>query len=117
VGVSSLNRRASPCAFDCALSGLTLCQYLNDKSSKGATSEAQGEALCKNDALETVKSNSSKWIKGLDKRLNNFYWQNGYGAFSVDPRRIDKVKEYIQNQIEHHRVKTFQEEFLIILKD
>ncbi len=67
--------------------------------------------------LETVKTNSSKWIKTLDDRMKNFYWQNGYGAFSVDPRLIDKVKEYIQNQREHHRVKTFQEEYLIILKE
>jgi putative transposase len=67
--------------------------------------------------LETVKTNSSKWVKTLDERLSNFYWQNGYGAFSVDPLRIDKAKGYIQNQREHHRVKTFQEEFLEILEE
>jgi len=41
--------------------------------------------------LEEVKSHSSKWIKTLDKKLHNFYWQNGYGAFSVDPTEVEKV--------------------------
>jgi len=67
--------------------------------------------------LETVKTNSSKWVKTLDERLSNFYWQNGYGAFSIDPRQIEKVEIYIKNQREHHRVKTFQEEYLAILKE
>jgi len=67
--------------------------------------------------LETVKTNSSKWVKTLDDCLSNFYWQNGYGAFSVDPRRMEKAKAYIQNQREHHRVKTFKEEYLVILKE
>jgi putative transposase len=67
--------------------------------------------------LETVKTNSSKWVKTLDNRLSNFYWQNGYGAFSIDPRQTDKTEIYIKNQREHHRVKTFQEEYLAILKE
>jgi putative transposase len=67
--------------------------------------------------LETIKTNSSKWVKTLDNRLSNFYWQNGYGAFSIDPRQTDKTEIYIKNQREHHRVRTFQEEYLSILKD
>jgi putative transposase len=67
--------------------------------------------------LETVKTNSSKWVKTLDNRLSNFYWQNGYGAFSIDSRQTDKTEKYIKNQRDHHRVKTFQEEYLAILKE
>jgi len=65
--------------------------------------------------LEEIKSHSSKWIKtkGSDFRL--FYWQNGYGAFSVNPTEIDVVKNYILNQEQHHGNKTFQEEYRAIL--
>ncbi len=68
------------------------------------------------DLLEKVKSNSSKWIKTKGKEFENFYWQNGYGAFSVNPKLIDIVQKYIINQEEHHKKKTFQKEFLAFLK-
>jgi putative transposase len=45
--------------------------------------------------LEEVKSHSSKWMKTRDKSLSNFYWQDGYGAFSVNPSEIAIVSEYI----------------------
>ena len=66
--------------------------------------------------LEEVKSHSSKWIKTKEKGLENFYWQNGYGAFSVNPAEIDVVIKYIANQKEHHRKKTFQDEYRAFLK-
>lgn len=66
--------------------------------------------------LEEVKAHSSKWIKTKDDSLNKFYWQNGYGAFSVNPYEIDKVIAYIENQKEHHRKKTFQDEYRAFLK-
>lgn len=61
--------------------------------------------------VEELKSHSSKWIKTKDDALRHFYWQDGYGAFSVSPRHVDKVIEYISNQHEHHRKKTFKEEY------
>jgi len=67
--------------------------------------------------VEEVKSHSSKWVKTLDSSLQNFYWQDGYGAFSVNPRGVPKVIHYIGNQHEHHRKKTFQDEFRAILKE
>jgi len=67
--------------------------------------------------LEEVKSHSSRWVKKIDRRMNNFYWQNGYGAFSVNPTQVDKVKAYIKNQHAHHKRKTFQEEYLEFLKE
>lgn len=66
--------------------------------------------------LEKLKKESSKWIKMQGAKYSNFYWQNGYGIFSVNPTEIEIVKNYIKNQKEHHRTKTFKEEFLAFLK-
>ena len=66
--------------------------------------------------LEEVKSHSSKWIKTKGEDFRNFYWQNGYGAFSVNSSEIEIVKNYIERQDEHHKTRTFQEEYLAFLK-
>lgn len=66
--------------------------------------------------LEEIKSHSSKWIKTKGKDYENFYWQDGYGAFSVKPSEIDAVIKYIANQHEHHNKKSFQNEYRAILK-
>lgn len=66
--------------------------------------------------LEEVKSHSSKWMKTKGEELKNFYWQDGYGAFSVNPSEVDRVINYIANQHTHHSKKTFQEEYREILK-
>ncbi|MEI8048107.1 MAG: IS200/IS605 family transposase [Bacteroidota bacterium] len=66
--------------------------------------------------LEEVKSHSSKWMKTKDISLSNFYWQDGYGAFSVNPAEVDRVIAYIANQHEHHGKKTFQDEYRLFLK-
>ena len=66
--------------------------------------------------LEEVKSHSSKWIKTKGSAYANFYWQDGYGAFSVNPSEVDVVINYIANQKEHHRKKTFQVEYQAFLK-
>lgn len=65
--------------------------------------------------LEELKSHSSKWIKTKHPSLELFYWQDGYGTFSVKPNEVDRVIKYIENQKEHHRSKTFQKEFLQFL--
>ncbi len=46
----------------------------------------------------------------------SFYWQDGYGAFSVNPAQIDVVARYIENQAEHHRKRDFKDEFRAFLK-
>ena len=61
--------------------------------------------------VQKIKARSSKWMKTKDKDLANFFWQNGYGAFSVNPREIDIVINYIKNQHEHHRKKDFKKEY------
>ena len=66
--------------------------------------------------IEEVKSHSSKWIKTKGKEYQDFYWQDGYGAFSVNPSEVDIVIAYITNQHEHHSKKTFQDEYRAFLK-
>jgi len=66
--------------------------------------------------LEELKSHSSKWLKTKGDVYRNFYWQNGYGAFSVNPAETEKVITYIANQHEHHDRKSFQEEYRIFLE-
>ncbi len=66
--------------------------------------------------LEEVKSHSSKWMKTKDKSLKNFYWQDGYGGFSVNPGEVQTVAAYIARQREHHGKKTFQDEYRTFLK-
>ncbi len=67
--------------------------------------------------MEELKSHSSKWMKTKGNSLLNFYWQDGYGAFSVKPSEVETVVHYIANQKEHHRKKTFQEEYRDYLSD
>ncbi len=66
--------------------------------------------------VEEVKSHSSKWIKTKEDHLRNFYWQNGYGAFSVNPAQVDAVINYIATQKNHHGKIAFQDEFRAFLK-
>lgn len=68
------------------------------------------------DLVEDVKKISSKWIKGKGERYENFYWQRGYGAFSVSISKLKKVIDYIERQREHHRTMDFQNEFRGLLK-
>lgn len=66
--------------------------------------------------IEQIKKTSSKWIKTLDARYRAFSWQRGYGAFSVSPSQTDAVLRYIGSQKEHHRTRTFQEEYRELLR-
>ncbi len=69
--------------------------------------------LSKNLALKTVveevKKASSKWMKA-ETDHDDFYWQAGYACFSVSQSNLKSVKTYIEQQAEHHRVTTFQDE-------
>ena len=66
--------------------------------------------------VENVKTSSSKWLKTKDPALAEFHWQSGYGAFSVSQSQADEVIEYIRRQEEHHRTRTFQQEFRLFLE-
>lgn len=61
-----------------------------------------------------VKTNSSRWIR--KKGHKEFGWQAGYGAFSVSESNVQAVSKYIATQEEHHRKRSFQEEFVAFLK-
>jgi REP element-mobilizing transposase RayT len=65
--------------------------------------------------VEELKTSSSKWLKTQATGLAAFAWQRGYGAFSVSPSDLDALRSYIDSQEEHHRVKTFQEEYRALL--
>jgi putative transposase len=66
--------------------------------------------------VEEVKKGSSKWLKTQSPEFGNSHWQAGYGAFSVSQSNVEQVKHYIEYQEEHHRTKSFQEEFREFLK-
>ena len=66
--------------------------------------------------MENIKRGSSKWVKTKGSQFSNFYWQDGYGAFSVSPSILDRVVAYIENQHEHHKNKTFKDEFRLFLQ-
>ena len=67
-------------------------------------------------AVEDVKKSSSKWIKTQGPEFAGFAWQAGYGAFAVSESNVETVRAYIANQREHHRTKTFQEEYRAFLE-
>ena len=70
-----------------------------------------GRTVAVSQAVEDVKKSSSKWIKSQVAEFAGFAWQSGYGAFAVSESNVDAVHEYIANQREHHRKKSFQEEY------
>lgn len=67
--------------------------------------------------VEKLKTGSSKWIKEKGLKYQKFYWQNGYGAFSIHESQIENVKQYIRKQEEHHKSKNFKDEYLKFLKE
>ena len=66
--------------------------------------------------IQLLKANSSKWINEQKWLENKFQWQLGYGAFSVSQSMANEVKAYIAGQREHHRKRTFRDEYLAMLK-
>ena len=67
------------------------------------------------DLMRVIKAKSSKWLRRLDSYYELFSWQDGYGAFSVSPSLMERTKNYILTQAEHHRTKTYREEYKGIL--
>ena len=66
-------------------------------------------------SVEELKTSSSKWLKMQRPELCRFSWQRGYGAFSVGQNELGDLVTYVSNQEEHHKVRTFQEEYLALL--
>jgi len=66
--------------------------------------------------LNKIKANSSKWANDHKMKMRKFGWQEGYSAFSVSESQIPRLAHYIQNQEEHHRKQSYQEELLALLE-
>jgi REP element-mobilizing transposase RayT len=66
--------------------------------------------------LREIKSASSKWIRDTFTKQRGFAWQAGYGAFAVSHSNLPEVISYIANQPQHHRERSYQEEFIALLE-
>ncbi len=71
---------------------------------------------CLADFMRELKKSASIWVHD-QIGVPNFKWQDGYGAFTVSPTARDKVRRYIANQEQHHRTKTFRDEFVEFLEE
>ena len=69
--------------------------------------------LALSDSIRDLKANSSRW---MSVNRPGFSWQEGFGAFSVSPSQVPNVKQYIRNQAEHPKKRSFEEEFILLLK-
>ncbi|GAA0880207.1 IS200/IS605 family transposase [Algoriphagus jejuensis] len=70
---------------------------------------------CLSDLVREIKKSSNAWVEEKGFCPSKFQWQEGYGAFSYSHSSLDPVISYIQNQKDHHRKKTFQEEYKSLL--
>ena len=61
--------------------------------------------------VEAAKGGPSKWMKEQEPAYHDFYWQGGYGSFSVSQSNVEQVRAYIATQDEHHRGVSYQDEF------
>ena len=68
------------------------------------------------EGMRLIKANSSKWVHDTFPDQSHFAWQTGYGAFSVSLSSVDDVVRYLENQEEHHRHQTFEEELVAFLR-
>ena len=75
-----------------------------------------GRTVALSDVVGHVKKGATIWLHEQAAELRGFYWQNGYGAFSVSQSNVDAMRKYIQEQREHHRKTSFQDEFRAFLR-
>ena len=68
------------------------------------------------DLLENIKKTSSFWIKQQGSQYEQFFWQGGYGNFSIGWSQLEELVRYIDRQELHHRTQTFQEEYRALLR-
>jgi len=71
----------------------------------------QSKNIALKDLVGEIKRESSKWVKTRGESYSSFYWQSGYGAFSISPSHVRTLTDYIANQADHHALVTFQDEF------
>lgn len=102
---------------------LGICKNQDSPSLKVGGVEDHVHILCRlcktldvSSLVRELKRDSSKWVKAQAPQLKDFHWQEGYGAFSVSPAHVEALTEYIDNQAEHHRTESFQDEFRRLCK-
>src|SRR5260221_5104074 len=78
---------------------------------------SQSKNIALSSLIKDVKKDSSSWIKTRGSEIRNFHWQDGYGGFSIGRPMVPGLKQYLVNQKEHHRKRTFQEELIQFLDD
>jgi REP element-mobilizing transposase RayT len=74
------------------------------------------KTLSVSEFIKELKRATSAWIKEVFPAMEAFYWQAGYGAFSVSPSHVDGLKQYIRNQAQHHRRESFEDELRRLFK-
>lgn len=70
---------------------------------------------CLSDFMRDLKKDATNWAREV-LHERDFVWQEGYAAFTVSPTSLDSVRAYISKQEEHHRMKTFREELIFLLR-
>ena len=68
------------------------------------------------DSVRDIKANSSRWLRQTFPHMRSFAWQGGYAAFSVSESQLERVYRYIADQEAHHRRRSFEEEFVALLR-
>ena len=76
-----------------------------------------GKSISQAEWVKELKRVSSIWIKERDPKMASFGWQGGYGNYSVSHEDLPNVRRYIENQEEHHRTVSFEEEFMRLLEE
>ena len=105
----------------CYLGGI-LKNYKSNPIQIGGTSDhihmlcTLPKTIAPADLVEEIKKSSSRWIKTKGVHYRNFYWQDGYGGFSVSNSGVDAVKKYILNQKKHHEKVSFTDEYKNLLE-
>ena len=78
---------------------------------------SQSKNIALSTLMKDVKKDSSVWLKTKRRELRNFHWQDGYGGFSIGKSNLPALKQYLANQKEHHRKRSFQEELIQVLNE
>lgn len=71
--------------------------------------------MTQSDLVKELKTTSNHWLEKQDARFSAFAWQRGYGIFSIGKSQLPALIDYIDNQEDHHRTRSFQEEFRSML--
>jgi hypothetical protein len=75
-----------------------------------------GRTISLREAVGQFKTSSNDWLRAQDARWARFYWQGGYGAFTVSQSGVEELRQYIRDQPEHHKRVSFQHEFRAFLR-